>query len=101
MVLGRCHRAANRRYESGLSGVTHLGVAYLWIIAGLAALQVLFILPSLPALWVIGVGDDARPTTDAWYWLSLLTAGTLGTATGDCVAEEFHLGRHTHTDAHF
>jgi uncharacterized membrane-anchored protein len=38
--------------------------------------------------------DDltVRPATTGWYWLSLLTAGTLGTAIGDWCAEELHLG---------
>ncbi len=30
--------------------------------------------------------------TTGWYWLSLLTAGTLGTAVGDWSAEDLHLG---------
>ena len=65
---------------------------YPWVIASLEALQVLFILPALPRLPGTGFDRDGRPATDGWYWLSLLTAGTLGTAVGDCVAEEFHLG---------
>jgi uncharacterized membrane-anchored protein len=65
---------------------------YPWVIASLEALQVLFILPVLPRLSGTGIDRDGRPATDGWYWLSLLTAGTLGTAIGDCVAEEFHLG---------
>jgi uncharacterized membrane-anchored protein len=65
---------------------------YAWVIASLEALQVLFILPALPRLAAAGDERDGRPATDGWYWLSLLTAGTLGTAIGDCVAEEFHFG---------
>ncbi len=65
---------------------------YPWVIASLETLQVLFILPALPRLAATGHDRDGRPATDGWYWLSLLTAGTLGTAIGDCVAEEFNLG---------
>jgi len=68
------------------------GWPYSWAIAALEALQVLVILPALPRLPAANGERDGRPATDAWYWLSLLTAGTLGTAIGDCVAEEFHLG---------
>lgn len=65
---------------------------YAWVIASLEALQVLVILPALPRLVTRRGDGEGRPATDKWYWLSLLTAGTLGTAIGDCVAEEFHLG---------
>lgn len=65
---------------------------YLGVIAALAVLQVLFILAALPRLPATGSDRDGRPATDGWYWLSLLTAGTLGTAIGDYVAEDLHLG---------
>ena len=42
------------------------------------------------------VGPDGRwrslPATDASYWITMLAAGTLGTAAGDWVAEETGLG---------
>ena len=42
------------------------------------------------------VGPDGRwcslPATDASYWVTMLAAGTLGTAAGDWVAEETGLG---------
>jgi uncharacterized membrane-anchored protein len=42
------------------------------------------------------VGPDGRwrslPATDASYWITMLAAGTLGTAAGDWVAEETPLG---------
>lgn len=65
---------------------------YAWVIAALEMLQVLVILPVPPRLRVKGSEHSSRPATDGWYWLSLLTAGTLGTAAGDCAADEFHLG---------
>ena len=65
---------------------------YPWVIACLGVFQVLVILPVGPRLAAIGPDLGGRPATDGWYWLSLLTAGTLGTAIGDCVAEQFHLG---------
>ncbi len=71
---------------------THtFGLPYLKVILGLAALQAIFVwaVPSrLPAL---GTDLPGRPATDGWYWLSLLTAGTLGTTVGDWVAEELHV----------
>jgi uncharacterized membrane-anchored protein len=36
--------------------------------------------------------DQWNAHVDGWYWASLLTAGTLGTAIGDGVAEDLHLG---------
>ena len=65
---------------------------YSWVIATLEALQVLVVLAvSSPAK------DSPRarypkPLTDGWYWASMVTAGTLGTAIGDCTAEVFELG---------
>jgi uncharacterized membrane-anchored protein len=58
----------------------------------LAVLQVLVVWPVLPRLTAVGNDRGGRPATNGWYWLSLLTAGTLGTAVGDWVADELHLG---------
>ncbi len=33
-----------------------------------------------------------RPAGDGWYWAAMLTAGTLGTVAGDCVAGDLGLG---------
>jgi len=72
---------------------THtFGWPYPWVIAGLATIQVLVILPVLPRLSATGTDRAGRPAADGWYWTSLLTAGALGTAIGDSVAEELHLG---------
>ena len=62
------------------------------VIVGLAVLQVLVVGPVLPRLRMAGSKEVGRPAANGWYWLSLLTAGTLGTAIGDCTAEELHLG---------
>jgi uncharacterized membrane-anchored protein len=62
------------------------------VILGLAVIQVLVILPVLPRLFQSGTDRTGRPATDGWYWTSLLTAGALGTAIGDWVAEDLHLG---------
>lgn len=71
---------------------THtFGLPYPWVIAFLELLQVLVILPVGPRL--SGAKAEAsRPVADGWYWASLLTAGALGTAIGDGVAEDLHLG---------
>jgi uncharacterized membrane-anchored protein len=72
---------------------THtFGWPYPWVIAGLAVIQVLVIWPVPPRLSAPGTDRAGSPATDGWYWTSLLTAGALGTAIGDCVAEELHLG---------
>jgi uncharacterized membrane-anchored protein len=61
------------------------------VILGLAVIQALVTLPVLPRL--VHSGDrTGRPAADGWYWVSLLTAGALGTAIGDWVAEDLHLG---------
>lgn len=44
------------------------------------------------ALFVTGDTKRKCPATDALYWIAMLTAGTLGTATGDFVADEVGLG---------
>ena len=62
------------------------------VILGLVVLQALIVLP-VPARIVSLTGDrSGRPSTSDWYWLCLLTAGTLGTAVGDWVAEALHFG---------
>ena len=62
------------------------------VILGLVALQVLVVWPVLPRLLLVGSKETGCPATTGWYWLSLLFAGTLGTALGDCTAEQLHLG---------
>jgi len=64
-------------------------LSYPWVIAGLEAVQALVLLrvAARPA-----DGGSPRPVADGWYWASMLTAGTLGTAIGNCVAEQFRLG---------
>jgi len=65
---------------------------FLRVIFGLIVFQILVVWPVLPRP-VLPEGDQSgRPTTTGWYWLSLLTAGTLGTAIGDWSAEALHLG---------
>lgn len=65
---------------------------YPWVIASLAIIQAIVILPVLSRLLPAGTDGAGRPAADGWYWASLLTAGTLGTAIGDWVAEDLHLG---------
>jgi uncharacterized membrane-anchored protein len=62
------------------------------VILGLAVIQALVVWPVLPRLIAAGTEPTGRPATNVWYWLSLLTAGTLGTAMGDWTAEELHFG---------
>ena len=72
---------------------THtFGLPYPRVILGLAVLQCLVVWPVAPRLLRAGTDRPGRPAAGGWYWLSLLTAGTLGTAIGDWVAEELHLG---------
>ena len=56
---------------------------YISVIFGLAVLQICVIWRVAPRLVVADCGPSGLPATDGWYWLSLLTAGTLGTALGD------------------
>jgi uncharacterized membrane-anchored protein len=71
---------------------THtFGFPYLKVILVLAVFQALVVWPVVPRLLAVGKDRPARPATDGWYWLSLLSAGTLGTAMGDWVAEELHV----------
>ena len=62
------------------------------VISGLVVLQILVVSQVLPRE-LSSEGDQLRrPVTTGWYWMSLLTAGTLGTAVGDWSAEDLHLG---------
>jgi uncharacterized membrane-anchored protein len=71
---------------------THtFGLPYLEVILGLAVLQVLVVWPVSRRLTAGETSQPGRSATNGWYWLSLLTAGTLGTAVGDWVAEELHV----------
>ncbi|AXC11600.1 INTEGRAL MEMBRANE PROTEIN (Rhomboid family) [Acidisarcina polymorpha] len=71
---------------------THtFALPYLQVIRGLAVLQALVVWPVAPRLLAAASDSKGRPATGGWYWLSLLTAGTLGTAIGDWVADELHL----------
>ena len=65
---------------------------YSRVIGGLAMIQALVIWPVLCRSALAGKIRTGRPITTGWYWLSLLTAGTLGTAIGDCSADSLHLG---------
>ena len=65
---------------------------YLRVILGLALLQALVVWPVPPRQLLPSGHQTTRPATTGWYWLSLLTAGTLGTAIGDWSAEDLHLG---------
>lgn len=65
---------------------------YVGVILSLVAIQVLVIMPVPPRLFRPDSARVGRPATDGWYWTSLLTAGALGTAIGDWVAEDLHLG---------
>ena len=72
---------------------THtFGWPYQIVIFSLVVLQVLVLWPVPPRLTLAGSKETGRPATTGWYWLSLLSAGTLGTAIGDCTAEQLHLG---------
>ncbi len=62
------------------------------VILGLAVFQAVVVVPVLPRLLATGSALNGKPAANGWYWTSLLTAGTLGTAVGDCVAEQLHLG---------
>jgi len=67
---------------------THdLRIAYPRVIAGLAVLMVLL------ARRVGRRADrSGPPATDSWYWATMLTAGTLGTAIGDFTSGEMGFG---------
>ncbi|HLH87075.1 MAG TPA: hypothetical protein VKX28_01350 [Xanthobacteraceae bacterium] len=79
-------------------GTHDLALGYLPCMAGLAAFMVLMLLiDRARGVAPSGVaGADGRwhalPATDMSYWITMLAAGTLGTAAGDWVAEETGLG---------
>ena len=79
-------------------GTHDLKLGYLLCMAALAAFMVLMLLiDRVRGVAPTGVaGPDGRwhslPATDASYWVTMLAAGTLGTAAGDWVAEATGLG---------
>jgi len=79
-------------------GTHDLKLGYLLCMASLAAFMVAMLLfDRLRGVQPSGVaGPDGRwhslPATDMSYWITMLAAGTLGTAGGDWVAEETGLG---------
>jgi uncharacterized membrane-anchored protein len=79
-------------------GTHDLKLGYILCIGLLAALMVFILLiDRARGVRPNGIaGPDGRwhslPATDASYWITMLAAGTLGTAAGDWVAEETPLG---------
>jgi uncharacterized membrane-anchored protein len=79
-------------------GTHDLKLGYFLFMGALAALMAaMLLLDRVRGVQPIGVaGSDGRwrtlPATDASYWITMLAAGTLGTAAGDWVAEETPLG---------
>jgi uncharacterized membrane-anchored protein len=79
-------------------GTHDLQLGYFLCMGLLVALMVAMILiDKARGVQPIGfAGPDGRwhtlPATDASYWITMLAAGTLGTAAGDWVAEETPLG---------
>jgi len=73
---------------------THdLRLGYGWVIAGLAALMVAALWWSSARSAIMGADTAGRlPATNGLYWLTMLIAGTLGTALGDAVADDLGLG---------
>ena len=77
---------------------THdLKLGYIAVEAGLACAMILVLLANRAPGTAGGLqaarGERrALPATDASYWILMLTAGTLGTALGDWVADELGLG---------
>jgi uncharacterized membrane-anchored protein len=65
---------------------------YSWVIAALEALQVMAVLGASTRPADAEHARYPKPVVNGWYWASLMIAGTLGTAVGDCVADQFHLG---------
>lgn len=65
-------------------------LAYAWVIAGLAVLLAVSLLPAVNRRTAGQPADPVVP--DGWYWVSMLIAGTLGTAIGDGVADDLGLG---------
>jgi uncharacterized membrane-anchored protein len=79
-------------------GTHDLKLGYFLCMGLLAALMVLMLLiDQARGVQPVGVaGPDGRwhslPATDWSYWITMLAAGTLGTAGGDWIAEETPLG---------
>jgi uncharacterized membrane-anchored protein len=79
-------------------GTHDLKLGYLLCMGGLAAFMVLMLLidraRDVRPMSVAGPDGRAHalPATDTNYWITMLAAGTLGTAAGDWVAEETTLG---------
>jgi uncharacterized membrane-anchored protein len=79
-------------------GTHDLKLGYFLCMGLLGALMVAMMLTDqVRGVQTIGVaGSDGRwrtlPATDISYWITMLAAGTLGTAAGDWVAEETPLG---------
>jgi uncharacterized membrane-anchored protein len=80
-------------------GTHDLKLGYGAIEAGLTVLLILFLLvdrgrdPAIvPGTLSVSSRRPSLPATDATYWFAMLTAGTLGTATGDFVADILGLG---------
>jgi uncharacterized membrane-anchored protein len=79
-------------------GTHDLKLGYLLCMGCLAAFMVLMLLiDRARGVQPIGIaGPDGRwcslPATDTSYWITMLAAGTLGTAAGDWVAEQTPLG---------
>jgi uncharacterized membrane-anchored protein len=79
-------------------GTHDLKLGYFLCMGLLVALMVaMMLIDRARGVEPIGVaGSDGRwrtlPATDASYWVTMLAAGTLGTAAGDWVAEETPLG---------
>jgi uncharacterized membrane-anchored protein len=65
---------------------------YLRVILGLIVIQAVVVWRVWPRPILPEGEPSGRPVTTGWYWISLLTAGTLGTAIGDWSAEALHLG---------
>ena len=79
-------------------GTHDLKLGYFLFMGSLTALMILMmVIDHVRGVQPIGVaGPDGRwrslPATDTSYWITMLAAGTLGTAAGDWVAEETPLG---------
>jgi uncharacterized membrane-anchored protein len=79
-------------------GTHDLKLGYMLCMAALAGLMVVMLLiDRARGVAPVGVaGADGRwrtlPATDTSYWITMLAAGTLGTAAGDWVADETPLG---------
>ena len=83
-----------RTAATNLADLAHdqFNIEFAWTIAALEVAQVLAVLQLAPRFIPAGTHGPSRFVVDGWYWASMLIAGTLGTAIGDCVAEEFKLG---------